>query len=132
MSKAGQLTQLSLFPQVTKNETKYLKALATRAWRLQSYWFERVQPQSAPTPELAFFVELCRRYSEGDVRRAIQLTTDRIRRSKLAWEQAEQDCRKTVAAVILRRAKQKIAAAQGKRPAGSVCGTGMRHVAWLQ
>jgi len=132
MSKAIDLTQLSLFPEVRSNETRYLKALAAKALRLQRYWFERLQRQSAPTPEFEFFLDLSRRYREDDVQCGIQLTTGRIRRSKLAWEQAEHDCRKTVAALILKRAKQKIAAVEGKRAVGSVSGAvTLDPVAWV-
>lgn len=114
MSKADKLLQLSLFPEMTKNEPGHVKALIDRARDLQDYWFECVQSQHAPTPELGFFVELCRRHSKQDVRRAIQLTTSKIRDSSLAWEQAEQDCRKTANCVVLERVKQEIAAAEGK------------------
>lgn len=130
MRKAMDDMQLKLFPKLAENETRYSRALLARARVLQGYWMERVQGH-ARTPDVRFFIELCRRYSQNDVRCAIQITTARIRSSKLAWELAENDCRSTVADVVLKRAKQKIATVEAKRPVGSVLGA--RHATvWIQ
>jgi hypothetical protein len=124
--------QLKLFPELNKRETSYSRALFARARILQGYWLERAQGR-VRTPDLEFFIELCRRHSQHDVRCAIEMTTGSVLASKLAWEQAEVDCRKYVAGVVSHRAQQKIADTDRKRPAASVSSAQNRRAAsWIQ
>jgi hypothetical protein len=93
---------------------------------------ERVQ-ENVRTPDVAFFIDLCRRYSQHDVRCAIEMTAARIVSSDLAWEQAEVDCRRYATNMVLRRAQQKVSASNAKRPVASVFGHGTHDRAlWIQ
>lgn len=132
MRKLKAEPQLKLFPELNKRETTYSRALFARARVLQGYWLERAQGR-VRTPDVEFFIELCRRYSQHDVRFAIEMTTGSVLASKLAWEQAEVDCRKSVAGVVSQRAQQKIVGAHRKRPAASISGAQYRGlVSWIQ
>jgi hypothetical protein len=133
MSRASEISQMSLFPNTPNNQTTYIRALTAKARRLQGYWFQNMRCQIAPMPAFAFFVDLSRRYSEHDARHAIQLTVQKMLKSKVGPEQAEQGCWSAARALVLRRVKQKIAFTEKKRPAASVSSTARcKAFRWLQ